>query len=168
MPSKRTRSKQDKSVKDFFASKKPTMVATDGENAVQVKNVLGVDFVKAEWSKESGVSFADNKRRDDIFMGPIIATQFKKQYSRTYFCSNCPELWPCFEVYEDTMECRQGGANLSWGFKAGVFRTRACFYFHKHLFSIDGYEKSESEDIGFRTLQADNGGIAVKPPRSSV
>jgi len=87
----------------------------------------------------------------------------KDDYNQVH-CGKCPMLWACFEVFGPSKTSMR---NVMSGYTAGVFRTRACYFYQLHK-TFQGYFDSAEEDFAFRTLQADRGGIVVSKDEKSA
>ena len=134
-----------------------------------VKNPMGVNFVRAEYlGLEKGISFcSDTVTADDCFnststFGPILPADCGSSHTLCFRCSKCNGDWPCFEVFETKDAGESPSDNVVFGYAAGVFRTRACYFFYHNNFSMSDWQPSSDEDMRFRTFQATNKGVAVK------
>ena len=78
-------------------------------------------------------------------------------------CGKCSRLWHCLEIFPEATGCE--AHNTVSGYVAGIFRTCACFFFRQNGDSLDGYEDSAHEDLCFRTLQVDRGGVIYLEPK---
>eukprot|EP00961_Rhodomonas_salina_P064198 863197-Rhodomonas_salina.1 len=64
-------------------------------------------------------------------------------------------MWSCVEAFP----AEQAGlaANVTYGYRAGVFCTRQCYFFRANANSVSRWEDLPHEDVCFHTIQADAG-----------
>ncbi len=74
-----------------------------------------------------------------------------------FHCGACPKLWHCLEAFAQKQGSQEH--NITTGYAGGLFRTRSCYFYRQNGNSLNGYEDSEREDVCFRTIQADAGGL---------
>jgi hypothetical protein len=119
-----------------------------------------VHFVPAK-ARGNCLSFPPDFDTAAVF--PHISPSVHQGPVKLLHCGVCHKLWHCLEVFPSV----QGDAqdNVTWGWSPGVFRTRACYFFHQNNSSLDGFEDSAREDKCFRTIQADVRGVIYLEPQ---